>query len=90
MLRRYGVKFNLAKYAFGVRSWRFLGYMVTQMGIKLNPTKVRVVQDMEPPKGIKEVQQLTGRITALSRFISRSTEKKFPFFRVLRKDCRFE
>ncbi|KAK4381142.1 hypothetical protein Sango_2733100 [Sesamum angolense] len=31
--------------------------------------------DMSPPKSIKEVQNLAGRLGALNRFISRSTDK---------------
>ena len=35
--------------------------------------------------GIKEVQRLTGRIAALSRFLSRASDKCQPFFQVLKK-----
>ncbi|KAL0439557.1 UNVERIFIED_CONTAM: hypothetical protein Slati_2438700 [Sesamum latifolium] len=45
---------------------------------------------MKAPSSINEVQRLTGRIAALSRFISKSTEKSFPFFKVLRKVKNFE
>ncbi|KAL5576344.1 hypothetical protein UlMin_018043 [Ulmus minor] len=40
---------------------------------------------MEPPRKIKEVQRLTGRIAALNRFISRATDRCKPFFQALRK-----
>ena len=40
---------------------------------------------MEPPKNIKEVQSLTGRIAALNRFVSKATDKCLPFFKILRK-----
>ncbi|KAL5576836.1 hypothetical protein UlMin_018535 [Ulmus minor] len=40
---------------------------------------------MEPPRKIKEVQRLTGRIAALNRFISRATDRGKPFFQALRK-----
>lgn len=33
VLRRYKMKLNPSKCAFGVRSGRFLGYMVTEKGI---------------------------------------------------------
>ena len=35
--------------------------------------------------GIKEVQRLIGRIVALSRFVSRASDKCQPFFQVLKK-----
>src|SRR4051812_20633834 len=45
---------------------------------------------MEKPKNLKGVQQLAGRIAALSRFISRMGEKALPFYQVLRKSDKFE
>ncbi|KAL0400416.1 UNVERIFIED_CONTAM: hypothetical protein Sradi_2384900 [Sesamum radiatum] len=41
--------------------------------------------DMGPPTSNNEVQRLTGRIAALSRFISKSAKKGLPFFKILRK-----
>ena len=40
---------------------------------------------MEPPRNIKEVQPLTGRVAALNRFVSKATNKCLPFFKVLKK-----
>lgn len=67
-----------------------LGYIVTPKGKEVNKAKVQVVLDMSPPRNIKEIQKLNRRITALSRFIARSTEKSLPFFKVLRKSSKFE
>ena len=40
---------------------------------------------MEPPKSVRDVQKLTGRVAALGRFISKSGEKCLPFFKALKK-----
>jgi hypothetical protein len=42
---------------------------------------------MEAPRTTKQLQRLTARIVALNRFISRSTDKCLPFFKILRKAC---
>ncbi|CAA0827383.1 Unknown protein, partial [Striga hermonthica] len=89
-LRRYGMKLNPAKCSFGVKSGKFLGYMVTKRGIEVNPEKVRAVVEMQPPTKVKEVQILTGRIAGLSRFISKVAEKSGPLFKTLRKSSRFQ
>jgi hypothetical protein len=39
---------------------------------------------MEPPSTRKGAQRLTGRLTSLNRFISRSVERNLPFFEVLK------
>ncbi|KAL0394375.1 UNVERIFIED_CONTAM: hypothetical protein Slati_4403700 [Sesamum latifolium] len=90
VLRKYKLKLNLAKCAFRVQSGRFLGFMVTQRGIEANPLKIKAIIDMKAPTCLNEVQRLTGRIVALSRFISKSAEKSLPFFKTLRKAKIFE
>jgi hypothetical protein len=80
-IRRYEMKLNPSKCTFGVSSGKFLGYLVSQRSIEENPEKVRAVLEMQPPRTTKQLQQLTGRIAALNRFISRSTNKCLPFFR---------
>jgi ribonuclease HI len=84
-LKQYGMKLNPSKCAFGVSSGKFLGYMVSSRGIEANPEKIRAVLEMQSPKTTKQLQQLTGRLAALNRFISRSTDKCLPFFKILRK-----
>ena len=84
-LRKYQMRLNPSKCAFGVSSGKFLGFMVSQRGIKANSDKIKAILEMQPPRNIKEIQGLTGRIAALNRFVSLSTDKCLPFFKVLRK-----
>ena len=44
---------------------------------------------MEQPKKLKHVQQLAGRVAALSRFIGKLGEKALPFYQLLRKSDSF-
>ena len=83
-LRRYQMKLSPSKCAFGVVPRKFLGFMVSQRGIEANPKKVRAILEMASPKTAKEVQKLTGRITALNRFVSKATDKCLPFFKTLK------
>lgn len=63
---------------------------MTERGIEVNLDQVKAIQDMKSPRNIKEVHTLTGRITALNRFLSRMAEISYPFFKVLRKVSKFE
>ena len=85
ILRNYNMKLNPAKCAFGVSAEKFLGFIVNHRGIEANPDKIKVVLDIPSPTGIKEVQRLTGKIAALSRFVSKASNKCQPFFQVLKK-----
>lgn len=74
---------------FGVMSYDFLRYVVTQRGIEASPKQISAILDLPSPKNSREVQRLTGRIAALNRFISRSTDKCLPFFELLRGNKKF-
>ncbi|KAG7552243.1 Retrotransposon gag domain [Arabidopsis thaliana x Arabidopsis arenosa] len=84
ILNQYQMKLNPAKCTFGVPSGEFLGYIVTKRGIEANPNQINAFLNMPSPKNFKEVQRLTGRIAALNRFISRSTDKSLPFYQILK------
>ncbi|XP_024015836.1 uncharacterized protein LOC112089095 [Eutrema salsugineum] len=84
ILNEYGMKLNPAKCTFGVTAGEFLGYIVTERGIEANPKQISAVLDLPSPTSKREVQKLTGRIAALNRFISRSTDKCLPFYQLLR------
>ena len=51
----------------------------------VNLDKIQAIMEMAPPRNVKEVQSLNGKIAALNRFVSRATDKCLPFFRTLKK-----
>ena len=85
ILKGYNMKLNLAKCSLGVSVGKFLGFIVNNRGIEANPDKIKAVLDMSSPSNIKEFQRLIGRIAALSRFVSRASDKCHLFFQVLEK-----
>ena len=84
-LKQYNMRLNPSKCAFGVSSGKFMGFMVSHRRIEANTDKIQAILKIEPPQNIKEVQPLTGRVTALNRFVLKATDKCLPFFKVLKK-----
>ena len=84
-LHSYNMKLNPSKCAFVVMAGKFLGFMESQRGIEVNPNKIRAIMEMTPPRNIKEVQSLNGKVVALNRFVLRAMDKCLPFFRTLKK-----
>jgi hypothetical protein len=84
-LRANGVKLNPEKCVFGVPWGMLLGYIVSQRGIEANPEKVAALERMGPIRDLKGVQKVLGCLAALSRFISRLSEKGLPLYRLLKK-----
>ena len=79
------MKLNPTKCVFVVSSRKFLGFTVSQQGIKANLDKIKVIMEIKSSEKVKEVQSLTGKVAALNRFVSRVTNKCLPFFKVLNK-----
>jgi hypothetical protein len=69
-LRKFKMKLNPEKCAFGVPSLKLLRYMVSHHRTDPNPEKVSAITKMKPPKSLHDVQKLMGCMAALSRFIS--------------------
>jgi hypothetical protein len=82
-MRDARLRLNPEKCVFGVRQGKILGYLVSHRGIEANPTKIQAITNMTPPQSTRDVQCLTGRLAALNRFISKSTERSLPFLKTL-------
>ncbi|XP_013739462.1 uncharacterized protein LOC106442308 [Brassica napus] len=89
-LNAHNMKLNPTKCRFAVASGEFLGYLVTCRGIEANPKQISALIEMVSPRMKREVQRLTGRVAALNRFISRSTDKCLPFYNTLKGNKKFK
>ena len=88
-LRKFGMRLNPKKCTFGVTSGKLLGFLITQRGIEVDPSKIKAIADMAPPKNEKEVRGFLGRIQFISRFISKLTTTCNPLFKLLKKGEKF-
>ena len=84
-LHSYNMKLNPGKCTFRVTTGKLLRFMVSQRGIEASQDKIRAIIEMAPPKNVKEVQSLNGKIAALNRFVSRAMYKCLSFFHTLKK-----
>ena len=85
LLRKYDMNLNTSKFAFGVSADKFLGFMVTQRRIEVNPDKIKVVMETSALSSKKELQCLIDRLVALGRFIARFMDKLRFFFLMLKE-----
>nr|GEY93993.1 retrotransposon protein, putative, Ty3-gypsy subclass [Tanacetum cinerariifolium] len=83
-LRSINMKLNPKKCSFGIEEGSFLGNLITKQRIKANPSKVKEITDLKPPKMLKEIQSLTGKLAALSKFLSKGADKSLPFSKPLK------
>ncbi len=69
-MKKYGLRMNPLKCAFGVTSGRFLGFVVHEHDIQINPKKIESIGKIGEPVCKKDVQKLLGKINYLRHFIS--------------------
>ena len=60
ILQKYQMKFNPLKCAFGVESGKFLGIMINQHGIEVNPEKINALLEMSSPRMPKKAISLAS------------------------------
>jgi hypothetical protein len=69
-MKRYDLRMNLLKCAFGVSMGKFLGFIVHENGIEIDPKKVEAISRIEESACKKDMQSLLGKVNYLHRFIS--------------------
>ena len=55
ILKTFNMKLNPAKCSFGMSSSKFLGYMVTKIGIEASPEQIKDIMELKSPKTIKDI-----------------------------------
>ncbi|XP_027169542.1 uncharacterized protein LOC113769278 [Coffea eugenioides] len=85
-LRRYSLKLNPAKCAFGTPAGKLLGFIDSKKGIEIDPTKIKAIREMPVPKTQKDVKSFLGKINFIGRFIAQLTHTCEPLFKLLKKN----
>ncbi|KAL0295178.1 UNVERIFIED_CONTAM: hypothetical protein Sangu_2512800 [Sesamum angustifolium] len=89
-IRRYQLKMNPSKFAFGVTSGKFLGFIVRQRGIEIEQAKIDAILRIPEPPNIHELKSLQGKLAYLQRFIPNLAGRCQSFSRLMKKDVPFQ
>jgi hypothetical protein len=89
-LDKFCLKLNPTKCSFGVPAGELMGYLVSARGIEANPEKIQAIVRTRKPTKLKEIQQLTRRVAALSRFVAGLGEKALPFYALIKQGEKLE
>ena len=81
-----GIVLNGDKSKFYVKEVPFLGHIVTDTGLKVDPSKVAAILEMRPPSNKDDVHRLRGMVNYLSRYLPRLSEVMQPINDLTRKD----
>jgi hypothetical protein len=81
---RYGLKMNPLKCAFGVSAGKFLGFIMHEKGVEIDPKKIESIKKVQAPTSKKELQRFLGKVNYLRRFICNLSGKVDTFTPLLR------
>ena len=81
---------NPLKCTFGMSTGKFLGFLVHNRGIDVDPAKATAIATMKPPATIKELKSILGKVSYIKRFILGLASITSAFTRLLKKGQGFE
>ena len=88
-LRDAGLQVDIHKCEFHVQETVFLGLLVSTEGLRMDPSKVQVIQDWAIPQNLTDVQSFIGFCNFYRRFIKGFSKLVRPMVNLTRKDQPF-
>ena len=89
-LRKEQLYAKLSKCEFWLREVSFLGYIVSEEGIRVDPRKIEVIIEWKPQRNVIEVRSFLGLAGYYRRFVKGFSMTAAPMKRLLQKNVRFE
>jgi transposase InsO family protein/predicted aspartyl protease len=88
-LREAGLQASLKKCEFHVVTTKYLGFIVTPEGIKVDPAKIEVIRFWQTPSTVRGVQSFLGFCNFYRKFIRGYSQVAKPLHRLTRTDIQF-
>ena len=81
---------KLSKCEFWFREVSFLGHIISEEGIQMDPKKIEVIIEWKPPRNVTEIRGFLGLVGYYRRFVKGFSMTAGPMMRLLQKNVRFE
>lgn len=88
-MRRANLTINVDKSKFVMKSLRYLGYIIGDGSIRVDPDKVQCVREFPQPKTVRQVRRFLGMTGWYHRFIHNYASIAAPITDLLKKSDRF-
>ena len=89
-LRKEHLYAKLSKCEFWLGEMSFLGHIVSEEGIRVDPKKIEVIIEWKPSRNFMEVHSFLGLASYYRRFVKGFSMTAAPMTRLLQKNVRFE
>jgi hypothetical protein len=88
-LSEAGLHLKPEKCEFHQREVKYLGFIISTSGTKMDPAKVATIQEWLEPRNVKDVQSFLGFANFYRRFIKGYSNIVAPMTRLTRKNTHF-
>ena len=85
--RKYNLRMNPMKCAFGVSAGKFLGFLVHQRGISVDPAKTIAIATMKRPTTVRKLKSFLKRVFYNRRFVPGLASITSGLSKLLKKRC---
>lgn len=89
-IRAAKLTLNQEKCKFCRKELKYLGYLVSGDGLRVDPDKVKAIVDIPIPRNTKEIRQFTGMASWYRRFIPNFASRMAPLTSLLKRRNRFQ
>ena len=89
-LRKEKLYEKLSKCELWLGEVSFLGHIVSEEGIRVDPEKIEVIVEWKPPRNVREVRSFLGLAGYYRRLVKRFSMTTAPMTRLFQKNVRFE
>lgn len=86
VLREHQLYANLQKCSFVKPELLYLGHVVSKEGVKVDPVKIRAIQDWAVPESVPHLRSFLGLATSFRKLIRDFSRIAAPLHRLTRKD----
>jgi RNase H-like domain found in reverse transcriptase len=89
-LRAAGLQADIKKCEFHVRKTKYLGFIVGEDGIEVDPEKISVLRNWQPPNTVRGIQSFLGFCNFYRRFIKNYGRIARPLTKLMSKNVPFK
>ena len=88
--REKGIKLNVEKMKLKCTELPYIGHLLTDTGLKPDPSKVEAIFKMERPTDIQGVQHFCGMVNYLAKFLDKLSDMCEPLHLLTHKDIEWQ
>ncbi|XP_028172425.1 uncharacterized protein K02A2.6-like isoform X2 [Ostrinia furnacalis] len=85
ILQDHGLKLKKQKCDFFNKEVKYLGFIISNQGIKVDPDKIKPIVNLLPPRNVSELKSFLGMINFYGKFIKNLSFHLSPLYDLLRK-----